>query len=210
MQALYWHVAHPVPANATPRPAVFFDRDGVITEDTGYLHRPEEVRFLPGAVECIARINRIGVPCVLVTNQSGIGRGLYTWADYERVAFRIREGLASGGARLDGEWACGYYPSDQVRFEPEADWYRKPNPGMIRQAAETLALSLPDSWLIGDKPSDIEAALRAGLQGAVHVMSGYGAATRGEVVQLSRQNQSACQIYLVDSVEDALSFLPRS
>jgi D-glycero-D-manno-heptose 1,7-bisphosphate phosphatase len=210
MQALHWHIPRPVEADATPRPAVFFDRDGVITEETGYLHRPEDVRFLPGAVESIAQINRMGIPAILITNQSGIGRGMFTWADYERVAFRIRQGLATAGAWLDAEWACGYYPSEKVRFEPDADRYRKPNPGMIQQAAETLALSLPHSWLIGDKPSDIEAAIRAGLQGAVHVMSGHGAATRAEVVELSRQNESSCRICLVDSIEDALSFLPRS
>ena len=213
MQALHWHIAHPVAADATPRPAVFFDRDGVITEEVGYLHRTEDVRFLPGAIESIAQINRMGIPAVLVTNQSGIGRGLFSWADYERVAFSVREGLAAAGACLDGEWACGYYPSDPARFEPGADRFRKPNPGMIQQAAETLALSLRDSWLVGDKPSDIEAAIRAGLRGAVHVLSGHGAATRAEVAEvaiLARQKDSFCQIYLADSIEDALSFLPRS
>src|SRR5580698_788682 len=153
MQALHWHIARPVATDAAPRPAIFFDRDGVLTEDVGYLHRAEDLRFLPGAVESIARINRMGIPAILVTNQSGIGRGLFTWADYDRVAFRIREGLVSAGARLDGEWACGYYPSEQALFEPDADRFRKPNPGMLQQAAETLALSLPDSWLVGDKPS---------------------------------------------------------
>jgi D-glycero-D-manno-heptose 1,7-bisphosphate phosphatase len=208
--AVHWHIRHPVLPSTAPRRAVFLDRDGVITEDTGYLHRPEEVRLLPGAVETVSRINQLGVPVILVTNQSGIGRGLYGWQDFERVQARIRQELAQAGAWLDAEFACGYYSPSQLEFAPGAGHFRKPEPGMLEQAAAELALGLPDSWLVGDKPSDIETAIRAGLQGAVHVLTGYGAETRDEVIALSRRNQSRCEIHLAGSIADLLPLLGSS
>lgn len=194
---LYSFLSRPANPGKPPRPAVFLDRDGVITEDTGYLHTPEEVRLLPGAARGIAMLNQAGWPAILVTNQSGIGRGFYGWEDFERVETRIREELAREGAWLDAEFACGYYDSGPVRFAAECAHFRKPNPGMLELAAEELSLSLPDSWLIGDKPSDVEAAMRAGLKGAIQVMGGYGAATGGLNVQFAA------------SLAEAVSLLPR-
>lgn len=213
MKAVYCHIrdrARPLsPHWPSPGPAVFLDRDGVLTKETGYLHQPEDVRFLPGAIASVARINQLGLPVVLVTNQSGIGRGYYKWTDFERVEAGIREELARAGAWLDAEWACGYYPGD-ITFEPGAERFRKPATGMLEEAAAALTLSLADSWLIGDKPSDIETAINAGLRAAVHVNTGYGAETRSEVVALARQNQSTCRIYLLDSLADLIPLLELS
>jgi D-glycero-D-manno-heptose 1,7-bisphosphate phosphatase len=206
--AISCYIERSAPPGVAPRAAVFLDRDGVITEETGYLHRPEDVRFLPGAIDSIKAINRMGLPAVLITNQSGIGRGYYEWPDFDRVQSRIRQELSGKGAWLDAEWACGYYPSSKLEFPPDASRYRKPNIGMIQEAAAALSLSLPHSWLVGDKPSDIETAIHAGLYAAVHVLTGYGAETRAAVVQLARLNPSSCQIHLIDSISDLPSLLP--
>ncbi|HYA16071.1 MAG TPA: HAD family hydrolase [Bryobacteraceae bacterium] len=203
--AVHRYSSRPVDGTIPHRPAVFLDRDGVITEDTGYLHRPEEVRFLPGAIEAVARINELGYPVVLVTNQSGIGRSYYGWREFERVQERIRQELAAGGASIDAEYACGYYSPSALAFAPDAARFRKPEPGMLELAALDLALSLPDSWLIGDKPSDIEAARRAGLRGAIHVMTGHGAATRAEVEALARR----FNVQFADSLAGAVRLLAR-
>jgi D-glycero-D-manno-heptose 1,7-bisphosphate phosphatase len=174
--SLYCYIARkPIPGTAA-RPGIFLDRDGVVVEESGYLSRPEDVRFIPGAIGVIVRLNTLGIPVVLVTNQSGIGRGLYNWDAFEQVQERIREQVG-----FDAEIASGFFS----RTEPEADPFRKPNPGMLELAAEELSLDLSQSWLVGDKPSDIETALRAGLKGAVHVLTGYGAARRAEVVAMA-------------------------
>ena len=197
------HISLPVDGATPPRAAVFLDRDGVLTHDSGYLHSVQELTFVTGSIEAVARINDLGTPVILITNQSGIGRGYYNWRDYENIQERVRQELAAHGASLDGEYACGYYFPSELEFEPGAARFRKPEPGMLELAASDLALSLPDSWLIGDKPSDIEAAMRAGLRGAIHVSTGYGAATRGEVEALAR----GYNVQFADSLADAVSLL---
>ncbi|HEX7239268.1 MAG TPA: HAD-IIIA family hydrolase, partial [Longimicrobiaceae bacterium] len=92
------------------RPAVFLDRDGTVIHDAHYLADPEGVRLLPGAAEAVARLNRAGVPVVLVTNQSGIGRGLFSEADFRAVQDRVEALLAAGGARIDAVYHCPHAP----------------------------------------------------------------------------------------------------
>jgi D-glycero-D-manno-heptose 1,7-bisphosphate phosphatase len=200
---LHRHISRLLNRNIPGHFAVFLDRDGVLTEDIGYLHRPEEVRFLPGAIEAVTRINQLGFPIVMVTNQSGIGRGYYTWREFEDVQARIREGLAAQGAMIDGEYACGYYSPSALEFEPGAAHFRKPEPGMLELAASEMGLNLAGSWLIGDKPSDIEAAIRAGLRGAIHVATGYGTATRAEVAAMAAGHN----VQFADSLAAAVSLL---
>jgi D-glycero-D-manno-heptose 1,7-bisphosphate phosphatase len=214
---LYSSIYRPSIPGASSRPAIFLDRDGVITEETGYLHKPGDVSMLPAAAESIAALNRSGLAVVLVTNQSGIGRGFYEWAAFEAVQSRIHAEMAQGGAWLDAEYACGYYADGPLNCAPEAARFRKPETGMLEIAADELGLSLPDSWIVGDKPSDIETGIRAGLRGAIHVLTGYGAATRSEVTAFPRERLSHCQIHLADSIADvptlvtaarAFKFLP--
>lgn len=209
MQPVHSRIWHPAPTDAAPRPAVFLDRDGVLTEDTGYLSDPESVRLLPEAAATVAEIRLLGIPIVLVTNQSGIGRGYFGWDAYEKVSARIRQKLADAGTEIDAEWACGYYPGE-IFPDSGAGRFRKPNPGMILEAARRLSLDLASSWLAGDKPSDIEAALNAGLRAAVHVESGCGAATRHEVIELSRANRSRCAIRFAPSIAGLLPLLTDS
>lgn len=157
-----------------PTPAVFLDRDGVIVEETNYLHRIEDLFVLPGVVEAIAELNNAQVPVVVVTNQAGVARGYYGWLEYETLQAELQRRL--GEARWDGVWACG-----EINEHP----YRKPNPGMLLEAAEKLNLDLARSWLVGDKTIDIQAAVRAGLAGAILVRTGYGASMESEVRSLT-------------------------
>lgn len=148
-------------------PALFLDRDGTLIEDPGYLSDPGDVRVLAGVSGALRRFREAGHALVIVTNQSGIGRGLYGWDDYEAVAARLRDLLAAEGIVPDAEYACGHGP------DAGCDW-RKPAPGMILAAAGALGLDLGRSLLAGDKRLDIEAAVAAGLPRAAHVATGQG------------------------------------
>jgi D-glycero-D-manno-heptose 1,7-bisphosphate phosphatase len=205
MDGVYFRISRPVAPGTAPRAAVFLDRDGVITEDTHYLHRPDDVIFIPGGLDAVVKINRLGFPVVLVTNQAGIGRGYYGWQDFELVQGFIERKLESLGGWLDGVWACACHP-DGVAEDP-ARYYRKPNPGMLEHAAAELGLDLGHSWLAGDKSCDIEAAMNAGLKGAVHVLTGYGREVRDDVLRLDREKRSSCGVHYCDTVQDMVSLL---
>src|SRR5690606_22382153 len=124
------------------------------------------------------RFRDAGHALVIVTNQSGIGRGLYAWEDYDAVAARLRDLLAAEGIAVDAEYACGHAP------EAACGW-RKPAAGMIRAAADTLGLDLGRSLMAGDKYLDIEAAAAAGLPRAAHVLTGQGRRDRDAVAAAS-------------------------
>ncbi len=145
---------------AAKRPAVFLDRDGTINVDTEYVSRPDNVRLITGAAEAIARLNQSNVPVIVVTNQSGIGRGNFTRAQFDAVQQRIEELLAAEDARIDAVYICPHAPED----EPACDC-RKPKPLLYRRAAEEHGLDLTRSWLIGDRLRDIEAARELGAHG---------------------------------------------
>jgi D-glycero-D-manno-heptose 1,7-bisphosphate phosphatase len=164
----------PQSRNSGKRPAVFLDRDGVLIEDTGYLCRTEELRFIPGSAEAVARLNQAGFVVVLVTNQSGVGRGYYGWSDFEAVQAALISHLAATGAWLDGWWACAYHEDGTGEYRVANHPFRKPNPGMIEDAVTELDLDLARSWMVGDRASDLEAGLRAGLR-VVHVGTGRDA-----------------------------------
>jgi D,D-heptose 1,7-bisphosphate phosphatase len=166
-----------VSAHASGRPAVFLDRDGTLIRDADYLADPEAVALLPGIVEALGVLREAGHALVVVTNQSGIARGLYTEAAYRRVAARLDELLAAAGVPLDATYHCPHHP-DFTGHCP----CRKPALGMYRDAARDLGLDLARSWYVGDKASDVLPALATGGRGVL-VRTGYGAATesRGEL-----------------------------
>jgi len=165
--------------------ALFLDRDGVVVEDTEYLCRPEEVVFVPQAAAVIGAANRAGIAVVLVTNQSGIGRGYYGWNEFAAVQEAVTARLAALGARFDAIYACPHHPDGKGAFLHPDHPARKPNPGMILRAAADLDLELLQSWLVGDKAADIAAAKRAGLAGAMLVMTGHGAKERAQAAALA-------------------------
>lgn len=136
---------------------MFLDRDGTVNVDTHYVRRPEDVALVPGAAEAIAQLNDTGIPVILVSNQSGIGRGLLTYADYERVSARIDELLASRDARIDGSYICPHAPSAETG-EPVCEC-RKPRTLLFRTAAAEHAIDLSSSTFIGDRWRDISPAL---------------------------------------------------
>jgi D-glycero-D-manno-heptose 1,7-bisphosphate phosphatase len=155
------------------RPAVFLDRDGTLNVEVGYLHRPEEVVLFEGAVGAIAELNRRGIPVIVVTNQAGIGRGKYGWADFQAVTDRIAELLRAENAHLDGTYAAPHHEHGIGEYAHPDHPDRKPNPGMLVRAAAEHGLDLARSWMIGDKALDLEAGRRAGCRVAL-VRTGYG------------------------------------
>jgi len=146
--------------------AVFLDRDGVILEERGYLSNQKEVTLIRGAAEAIRKMAGLGLKVVVVTNQSGIGRGLFTRTDYLRVKTAMDALLARQGAKTDGEYFC-----------PHAPWEgcgcRKPAPGLALIAGKELGLNLDESFVVGDKRSDMEMA-RAISAKSILVRTGYG------------------------------------
>jgi histidinol-phosphate phosphatase family protein len=139
------------------RAAVFLDRDGTIIEDVGYLADPDRVRLLPGAAEAISRLNRAGLLAVVVTNQSGIARGLFNEAAYEATRRRLDQLLAGRGARLDAQYHCPHHP--EVTGPCEC---RKPGLRLYRQAADELGIDLTASWWVGDRLRDVQPATALG------------------------------------------------
>ncbi|MDA0663820.1 MAG: HAD family hydrolase [Proteobacteria bacterium] len=168
-----------------PVPALFLDRDGVIVAEVNYLHRIDDIEILPEAAEIIARCNRTGIPVVLVTNQSGIGRGYYDWAQFAAVQDEIRRRLAESGASIDMVLACAYHDAGKPPYDVAAHAWRKPRPGMLQAAARALNLDLRRSWIVGDSASDLEAGKIAGLAGGIHVLTGHGNRDRKPAMALA-------------------------
>ncbi len=160
-----------VPPN---RPALILDRDGVIVQDTHYLGRADDVNMIAGAAAAIAWANRLTLPVVVVTNQAGIGRGLYNWQGFYSVQRRIAENLAASGAHLDLVLACAYHAEGHNVYQHPNHFWRKPNPGMILAAAEEYKIDLTGSLIVGDKLSDLIAGQRAGVGHGVLVATGHG------------------------------------
>ncbi|MEP6835885.1 MAG: HAD family hydrolase [Gemmatimonas sp.] len=142
---------------ASLRPALFLDRDGTIITDEHYLNDVERVRLMPGAASSIARANRAGIPVVIVTSQSGIGRGLISQEQYDAVAERLLELLASDGALIDATYYCPDRPD-----VAEDITCRKPAMSMYWKAAKDHGLDLTRSAYIGDKWRDVQPALTTG------------------------------------------------
>ncbi len=151
------------------RKAAFLDRDGVINKDEAYVSRWEGFEFAPGAIEGMRLLQAAGYVLVVVTNQSGLARGFYAEAQYQALTQQMFAALKQAGVELAGVYHCPHHPNGVVPELSISCNCRKPAPGMLLQAAEELGLSLPDSLLIGDKPSDIEAARAAGLGRAYSV-----------------------------------------
>jgi D-glycero-D-manno-heptose 1,7-bisphosphate phosphatase len=149
----------------TNRPAAFLDRDGVINADRGYVHRPDQVEWIPGAPESIRRLNDLGYRVVIVTNQAGIGHGYYDEDSVHALHAWMQDELAAKGAFIDAFYHCPYHPEARVEKFRQKHIDRKPQPGMIFRAFSDLRIARERSFLVGDKQSDVEAARRAGIRG---------------------------------------------
>lgn len=146
------------------RPAIFLDRDGTIIEDRNYLSDPADVALLPGAADALRSLADEGFVLVLVSNQSGIARGLFDEDALRDVHARLEELLEEENVELEGSYYCPFLdgPEAKVAAYRKDSELRKPKPGMILQAAEELDIELSESWMIGDKLSDAQAGAAAG------------------------------------------------
>jgi len=187
-------------------PALFLDRDGVLVEEVIHLHEVEKTRLHEGAAEVVRTANRCGLHVVIVTNQSGIGRGLFGWEAFRQVQQRIHEDLGRAGARLDAVLACPHHHQAALpayRHPDHAD--RKPNPGMLLKAATLLEIDLAASWIIGDRADDLVAARRAGLVGGLHVLTGFGPQERAAALSVAAPDFA---VVAAAAVDEALRLLP--
>jgi D-glycero-D-manno-heptose 1,7-bisphosphate phosphatase len=148
------------------RPAVIFDRDGVLNVDHGYVGQIERFEWIPGARRAICRLHAAGVVIVVATNQSGVARGYFTEADVGLVHQAMQADLRAAGAKIDAFYVCPFHPDavDPAFAHPDHP-DRKPNPGMLLRAIADLRLDPARTTLVGDRDSDLEAAQRAGVRG---------------------------------------------
>lgn len=156
------------------RKAAFLDRDGVINVDSAYVFRWEDFVFVPGAVEGMRLLQEAGYLIVVVTNQSGIARGMYSAADFDVLSDAMCRELEAQGVNVSAVYHCPHHPKGSVPgYAIDCDC-RKPKPGMLVTAARDLEVDLAGSLMVGDKYSDIAAARAAGVRQAYKVVSQYG------------------------------------
>ena len=148
--------------------AVFLDRDGTIIAEKNYLHRPEDVEIFPGAGAALKKLSAAGFRLIVVTNQSGIGRGYFTMADAERVNEHISRELARDGVRFEKTCIAPEAPDQPSRV-------RKPSPQFLFAARDEFDLNLAESFMVGDKLIDLECGWNAGVKKSILVRTGYGA-----------------------------------
>lgn len=166
-----WPATMTTRRDATPRPTLFLDRDGVIVVEKDYLSDPDKVELVPGVASALARARAAGWQLVGVSNQSGIGRGRFGVEDLDRVMKRLSAIMDSAGCPLDAFFYCPHAPGHGCRC-------RKPGPGLLDEAAAELAWDPARTWVIGDKVSDIDLALNHGLR-AILVRTGHGVEQEG-------------------------------
>ena len=147
------------------RPAIFFDRDGVLNEDSGYVFEASKLKWIDGAHAAVKAANDAGYFVFVITNQSGVARGFYEESHVEALHAWMSDDLARTGARIDAFEYCPFHPEAPIERYRQASKRRKPAPGMITDLLKRFPVDVSRSILIGDKPSDIEAAQAAGIKG---------------------------------------------
>ena len=183
------------------KPAVFFDRDGTLIHDVGYLSRVEDVQWFPWSIDAIRLLNRAGFLVCVTTNQGGIGLGFYDADLVHRVHAEMAATVDAAGGRIDGFFYCPHHPVAVVEaLRVECDC-RKPRPGMIRQAEVQFAIDVTRSFVVGDKIADVGLATNVGARGVL-VQTGYGAA------ELERHGgQIPGAAFVADTVFEAVSWI---
>ena len=188
------------------RPAAFLDRDGVINMDRGYVSRAEDFEFVTGVFEGAAALQRLGFALVVITNQSGIGRGLYSESDLLALNRWMIDQFEQHAVHIDGVFYCPHHPTEAFgRYRCECDC-RKPAPGMLLRAARELNLDLARSAMFGDRLSDLQAAAAAGVP--LRYLLGINGATRPmpadaaglAIAEFCNLQQAAASVELHDAV----------
>ena len=162
--------------NYTFKPCLFLDRDGVIIEDCHYIKDPEKVKLCPGIIQLIEIANKLEWYVVVITNQSGIHRGLISWDQYRTINSKMIK-LLGKNALISAIYANGSNPKSGINS------WRKPSPLMLLDAAETLNINLKESIIIGDRLSDLVAGKQAGLRKLCHVFTGHGESELQNIIQ---------------------------
>ena len=153
--------------------AIFLDRDGTINDEVGYLDSADKLRIIPAAFEAVRLINASGMKAVVITNQAGVAKGLFTEEFVREINGQIQSALLAQGALIDRFYFCPHHPTEGIDPYRLICDCRKPEPGLLLQAAADLNIDLARSYVIGDRLRDIETAHRAGAKGVL-VMTGYG------------------------------------
>ena len=184
----------------TPSPSLFLDRDGVLIEDKHYLSNPADVQLCAGATKLLEQAKNNQWPVVVITNQSGIARGLFDWNAYESVTQRLLE-LLGPETLISAIYANGHRPN-----APSSSW-RKPSPGMLLAAVKDLNIDLSRSILVGDRLTDLHAGASAGLPLLIHLLTGHGKEERAAVKSWGKQyqlltNSPPFKLSLIDSLLD--------
>ena len=179
------------------RAAIFIDRDGTINVEKNYLHRVEDWEWIAGSVDAIRAFNNAGFLVIVISNQAGVARGMYSETDIHRLHAYVTSELVRDGARIDAYYYCPHHPE----FGKERDCAcRKPLPGLILKAQKDFDIDLSNSWMVGDTANDCKAGAAAGVR-CILVATGYGAKERGKLgaVPYAENLQVASQLILAAS-----------
>ena len=185
-----------------PVPAVFLDRDGTLIEEVGYLDRIERLQLFPWSLDAVGLLNRAGFRVIVVTNQAGVARGYFGEAFVRKTHAHLDALVRSAGGAVAGYYYCPHHPQGDVPEYRRACDCRKPEPGMLRQAAREHDIDLSCSFAVGDRWSDIEAGQRAGVR-TVLVLSGYGS------VEPARPGANIRADFQADTLIDATTWILR-
>ncbi|MCX7981281.1 MAG: HAD family hydrolase [Syntrophales bacterium] len=164
------------------RRAVFLDRDGTINEEVGYLNAMDKLVIIPGAFEAVKLINRLSLKAIVVTNQSGVARGMFDETFLKHVHRYMKDLFLKHGAVIDDFFYCPHHPTEGQGKYLLRCLCRKPEPGMLLAAAKKWNLDLKSSYMIGDQAKDIELIRRVGGKGIL-VNTGYGSQVDGELIK---------------------------
>ncbi len=183
---------------AKSKRAVFLDRDGVLNVDTGYIDKVDDFEFIDGSIEAMIELKKKGYLLVVITNQSGIARGYFSEEQFHTLTEWMDWSLADRGVDLDGIYYCPHHAEKGLgEFKVDCDC-RKPKPGMLFDAIDELGIDVENSILVGDKPSDIQAGIAAGVKLNYLVLTGKDITEQGEVLATAVYDDLAS---VVDSIE---------
>lgn len=188
--------------------AVFLDRDGTINEEVGYLDRLEKLKIFPEVFYAIRLINQSDMKAVVISNQSGVARGYFDEAFVETVHARIQALLKERRARIDRFYYCPHHPTEGTGIYRTACPCRKPEAGLLLQAAQEMGIDLAQSYMVGDMPKDIEAAGKAGTKGIL-VRTGYGGDHLKQMKNglIANHFSSVQPDYIADNILDAVLWI---